>query len=128
MLTGSRAGQIDGRREVRFTAAIAAVEAVTECCRPQIDSVVTQVRGGGEGGDDPRGAISPFTGNTGRHTAAIVIAEALLSAAQIDATQPCPAIAERWRSAIADWRFDPAVVDKEPFAACMTVTVNVHVQ
>jgi len=47
---------------------------------------------------------------------------------EIDPTQPWPAIAERWRSAIAEWRYDPGIVNNKPAAACITVTVNVHVQ
>jgi hypothetical protein len=47
---------------------------------------------------------------------------------EIDAMQPWPAIAERWRSAIAAWRYEPPIIDNEPVAVCVTVTVNVHVQ
>jgi hypothetical protein len=45
----------------------------------------------------------------------------------IDTRQPWPILAERWRAAISDWRYEPATVKGTPVAVCMTVTVNVHV-
>jgi hypothetical protein len=46
----------------------------------------------------------------------------------IDAERPWPIIAERWRAAIFDSRFEPATVDNKPVTACVTVTVNVEVR
>jgi len=46
---------------------------------------------------------------------------------EVDPHAPWPALVERWRSAIAQWRYEPAIVDKKPIAACLTVTVNIHV-
>jgi hypothetical protein len=45
----------------------------------------------------------------------------------VDPHAPWRALVERWRSAISEWRYEPAIVDKKPIAACLTVTVNVHV-
>lgn len=45
----------------------------------------------------------------------------------VDADHPWPTIAERWRSAISAWRFEPVILNDLPVAVCVTVTVNVHV-
>jgi TonB family protein len=44
-----------------------------------------------------------------------------------DPKAPWPTLVERWRSAIAEWRYEPATLDRKPIAACLTVTVNIHV-
>jgi len=46
---------------------------------------------------------------------------------EVDPHAPWPTLVERWKSAIAQWRYEPAIVDKKPIAACLTVTVNIHV-
>ena len=46
---------------------------------------------------------------------------------RVDPRAPWPALVERWRSAIAQWRYEPAIVDGKPIAACLTVMVNIHV-
>jgi hypothetical protein len=45
----------------------------------------------------------------------------------IDTRHPWPTLADRWRSAISDWRYEPAAVNNKPFAVCMTVEVIIHV-
>jgi hypothetical protein len=45
-----------------------------------------------------------------------------------DTRPPWPTIADRWRSAIADWRYEPTTVNDQPVAVCMTVQVSVHVR
>lgn len=44
-----------------------------------------------------------------------------------DTRHPWPTLVDRWRSAISDWRYEPASVDEKPVAVCLTVTVNIHV-
>ncbi len=46
---------------------------------------------------------------------------------EIDRQHPWPTIAERWRSAISDWRYEPATVNNKPVAVCTTVEVSIHV-
>jgi hypothetical protein len=45
----------------------------------------------------------------------------------IDTRHPWPTIADWWRSAIADWRYEPSTQHNKAVAVCMTVTVNIHV-
>jgi TonB family protein len=40
---------------------------------------------------------------------------------------PWPTLVERWRSAISEWRFEPATINGKPVAVCLTVAINVHV-
>jgi outer membrane biosynthesis protein TonB len=44
-----------------------------------------------------------------------------------DTRHPWPTLVDRWRSAISDWRYEPATVHEKPVAVCLTVTVNIHV-
>jgi len=46
---------------------------------------------------------------------------------RVDSHAPWPALVERWRAAIAQWRYEPAIVGRKPIAACLPVTVNIHV-
>jgi hypothetical protein len=46
---------------------------------------------------------------------------------RIDSEHPWPTIAERWKSAIAEWRYQPVIVNDEPVAVCLAVEVIVHV-
>ena len=45
----------------------------------------------------------------------------------IDTQYPWPALADRWRSAISDWQYEPATVNGQPVAVCLTLTVIIHV-
>ena len=45
-----------------------------------------------------------------------------------DTRHPWPTLVDRWRSAISDWRYEPATENGKPVAVCMTVTVNIHVR
>lgn len=45
----------------------------------------------------------------------------------VDQQAPWPTLAERWRKAISDWRYEPPTLDHEPVAVCLTVTVRVEV-
>ncbi len=45
----------------------------------------------------------------------------------IDRESPWPVLADRWRSAISDWQYEPAMVNNRPVAVCLTVTVDIHV-
>lgn len=40
---------------------------------------------------------------------------------------PWPTLAERWRKAISDWRYEPPMLDDKAVAVCLTVTVRVEV-
>jgi len=44
-----------------------------------------------------------------------------------DAEYPWPTIAERWQSAIAEWRYEPVILNSKPVAVCTTIEINVHV-
>jgi hypothetical protein len=45
----------------------------------------------------------------------------------VDQRAPWPTLAERWRKAISEWRYEPPTLDHKPVAVCLTVTLNVHV-
>jgi hypothetical protein len=45
----------------------------------------------------------------------------------VDSREPWPTLARLWREAILDWRYEPTVVNGEPAAVCMHVTVTIDV-
>jgi outer membrane biosynthesis protein TonB len=45
----------------------------------------------------------------------------------VDTQEPWPTLAESWRAAILDWRYEPTVVNGKPVAVCMTATVTIDV-
>jgi outer membrane biosynthesis protein TonB len=45
----------------------------------------------------------------------------------VDTQEPWPTLAESWRAAILDWRYEPTVVNGKPMAVCMTATVTIDV-
>jgi hypothetical protein len=45
----------------------------------------------------------------------------------VDEQAPWPTLAERWRNAISDWRYEPPTLDHNPLAVCLTITVRVEV-
>jgi hypothetical protein len=45
----------------------------------------------------------------------------------IDPEYPWPTIAERWQSAIAEWRYQPLILNSDPVAVCTTISIIVHV-
>jgi hypothetical protein len=49
------------------------------------------------------------------------------SAKAVETQEPWPLLAERWRSAISDWRYEPAFLNGTPVAVCMIVSVNIDV-
>ncbi len=44
-----------------------------------------------------------------------------------DTQEPWPMLADGWRKAILDWSYEPTLVDSNPVAVCMTVTIMIHV-
>lgn len=46
----------------------------------------------------------------------------------VDAQEPWPTLAERWRAAIRDWRYEPSTQNDRPVSVCVTVTVTIHVR
>jgi hypothetical protein len=46
----------------------------------------------------------------------------------VDTRRPWPTIADRWRSAIADWRYEPPTLNDQPVAVCTTVSVVIDVR
>jgi hypothetical protein len=46
----------------------------------------------------------------------------------VDTACPWPTIAERWRSAISGWRYEPQTLNNTPVAVCATVTVTIDVR
>jgi hypothetical protein len=46
----------------------------------------------------------------------------------VDSRRPWPTIADRWRSAILWWRFEPPTLNDRPVAVCATVAVIIHVR
>jgi hypothetical protein len=46
---------------------------------------------------------------------------------EVDMRRPWPTIADRWRLAISDWRYEPQTLNNRPVAVCATVTVTIHV-
>lgn len=45
----------------------------------------------------------------------------------VDTQEPWPTLAESWRAAILDWRYEPTIVNGKPVALCMTATVTIDV-
>jgi hypothetical protein len=43
-----------------------------------------------------------------------------------DLEYPWPTIAERWQSAIAEWRYQPLLLNNKPVAVCTTISIIVH--
>jgi hypothetical protein len=46
---------------------------------------------------------------------------------KIDTEHPWPTIAERWKSEIAEWRYQPVIVNNKPVPVCLAIKVIVHV-
>ena len=46
----------------------------------------------------------------------------------VDPAAPWPEIEQAWRTAIADWRYEPTLVNGKATRVCMTVSVLLHVQ
>jgi len=44
----------------------------------------------------------------------------------VDEQAPWPILAERWRTAISDWRYEPPTLDHKPVSVCLTVTPRVE--
>jgi len=41
---------------------------------------------------------------------------------------PWPILAERWRTAISEWRYEPPTLNNKPVAVCLTISIIVHVE
>jgi hypothetical protein len=45
----------------------------------------------------------------------------------VDTGEPWPTLVDRWSAALPAWRYEPTIVNSQPVAVCMTVSVMIHV-